>query len=44
MEEELFEYGGLEIGISISKLSDLKDYWSTKMFYSQEDLRKIMSR
>ena len=38
------QYIGLEIAMSFNFFSQIRDYWSTKMFAGNEDFKNVMSR
>ena len=42
--EKFKAYVGLEIAMSIVKLNDISDYWSTAMFLGHKDFSNVMSR
>jgi Transposase IS4 len=45
VSKEIFNaYIGLELAMPIMNLNDMHDYWSTKMFLENDDVKQIMSQ
>jgi Transposase IS4 len=45
VSKEMFNaYIGLDLAMSIVHLNDMHDYWSTKMFLGNDDMKRIMSQ
>lgn len=43
-EKKLYAYVGLELAMSILRLSEIRDYWKQTMFEGHSDFSRVMSR